>query len=172
MTDISLRFKLTFEDYLGAQQLHAKRGLWPRILSFVTNWLYLLLGFSFLGLAFLEWRGHATGGSVVSSVFVGVILVGCRFHVRWKYRRCYQRTRAGSGNCSLFFGEDNFLAEKHDYSKGEYNWSAVKSWRENAKVVLLYLAPALFIAIPKRAISEPQLQELRSLLDRKIMRAA
>jgi hypothetical protein len=169
MPDISLSYKLTLEDYLNAQQLHAKRGFWPRTASFLRNWLFPFLGVCFLGIAFLEWRGPANG-SVLSSVVAGVLLVGCPFYVRRKYRRFYQRTRTGSGDMSLTFGEDNFLAEKQNFSKGEYNWSAVKSWRENAKVMLLYLAPARFIVIPKRAISEPQLQELRALLERKIMR--
>ena len=171
MPDIALRFNLTFEDYLSAIQLHAKRGLWPRMVSFIVDWLYPPLGVFFFGIAFLQWRGHETTGSVLFAVFAGIILVAGRFHLRWKYKRGYQRTRTGSGDTSIFFREDNFSAEEHDYEKTEYNWNAVKSWRENAKVMLVYLAPALFIVIPKRAISEPQLQDLRALFARKIIRA-
>jgi hypothetical protein len=171
MQDIALSYKLTFEDYLNAQQLHAKRGFWPRLSSLMANWLCPVLGVCFLGIAFLQWSGHATG-SVLISIYMGTIFVGCRFYLRWKYKRSYQRTRTGSGDMSLTFGEGNFLAEKQNFSKGEYNWSAVKSWRENAKVILIYLAPALFIVIPKRAISEPQLQDLRALLARKMTHAA
>lgn len=172
MTDIALRFKLTFEDYLSAIQLHAKRGLWPRMVSFLVNWLYPLLGILFFGIAFQEWREHASTGSVVGVVILGVLLVGCRFYMRWNYRRCYRRTRTGNGDISLFIGEDSLLTDITDYGKSEYSWNAVKSWRENTKVLLVYLAPAVFIPIPKRAISEPQLQDLRALLARKIVRAA
>jgi hypothetical protein len=169
MADINLRYKLTFEDYLSAQRLHAKRGIWPRVVSIIANWLYPLLGIFFFAIAFQEWRDRDATGSVVSSVFVGVLLIGCRFYVRWKYRRCYQRTRIGSGDTSMLFREDNFLTEEQDCGKSECSWNAVKSWREDAKVVLIYLAPARFIAIPKRAVSDSQLNDLRELLRRKVV---
>lgn len=168
MPDISLRYKLTFEDYLNAQQLYRKRGLWPRLSSFMANWICPSLGICFFGIAFRQWRGHAPTGSVLSFIYMGAILVGCRFWLRWKDRRGYDRTRTGNGDCSLFFSESSFLTEEQDYEKTEYSWNAVKSWSEDAKVMLLYLAPALFIVIPKRAISEPQLQDLRALLVRKV----
>ena len=170
MPDISLRYKLTFEDFLSAQRLHTKRGIWPRISSFVANWICPFLGICFFGMAFRQWRGHAPTGSVLSFIYMGAILVGCRFWLRLKHRRGYHRTRTGSGDCSLFFSESNFLTEEQDYEKTEYSWNAVKAWSEDAKVMLLYVAPALFIAIPKRAISEPQLSDLRALLERKTMR--
>jgi len=170
MTDIALRYKLTFEDYLSAQELHAQRGFWLRRYPFLANWLYPLLGVCFLAIAFLQWRGHASTGSVLNSIFVGVLFAGGSFYVRWKHKSIYKRT--GGGDWILRFSESNFLAEKQDFSKGEYNWSAVKSWRENAKVMLLYLAPALFVVIPKRATSEQQLSDLRALLARKVTRAA
>jgi hypothetical protein len=53
-------------------------------------------------------------------------------------------------------------------SKSELNWKAIKSFRENKRIFILYLAPARFIAIPKRVFSEAQIEELRTLLLRKI----
>jgi hypothetical protein len=170
MPDISLRYKFTFEDYLNAQQLYRKRGLWPRMSSFFANWLCPFVGLCFFGIAFLQWREYATG-SVLFSIYVGAIFVGCRFYLRWKSRRSYQRARTGSGDYNLSFRESNFSAEESDYEKTEYSWNVVKSWREDANVMLVYIALALFIAIPKRTISEQQLSDLRALLARKVTRS-
>jgi hypothetical protein len=48
------------------------------------------------------------------------------------------------------------------------DWGAVKSFRENEKILLLYTAPALFVPIPKHVCTEEQVTELRSLLLRKV----
>jgi hypothetical protein len=52
--------------------------------------------------------------------------------------------------------------------RSEVQWQAVRSFSENEKVFLLYLAPAKFMAIPKRICSEQEISELRSLFKQEI----
>jgi hypothetical protein len=47
-------------------------------------------------------------------------------------------------------------------------WKAIHYFREDKSVFLLYLAPAKFIAIPKRVCTEEKITELRSLLSRQV----
>jgi hypothetical protein len=48
------------------------------------------------------------------------------------------------------------------------DWKAVKTFLENKKIFMLYLAPAKFIVIPKRVCTEAQIGELRMLLLRQV----
>jgi hypothetical protein len=83
-------------------------------------------------------------------------------------KRCYKRTRSDNSECKLTFGEEHIGIEGL-HTRGEMDWGAVKSFRENEKILLLYTAPALFVPIPKHVCTEEQVTELRSLLLRKVM---
>jgi hypothetical protein len=47
-------------------------------------------------------------------------------------------------------------------------WKGIHYFREDKNVFLLYLAPAKFLAIPKRVCTEEQITEFRSLLSRQV----
>jgi hypothetical protein len=48
--------------------------------------------------------------------------------------------------------------------KSQREWRAYTSYKENASFFLLYLSPAQYSWIPKRAMSAQQIEELRGLL--------
>ena len=140
---VHVEFTLKFNDYLDAQRLHATRGWWPRFDQFMGR-----MGFPFWGVLLLifAYLIHGPGVSWLPVLFMSacaVFLLLYPFYIRFKLKRCYTRTE-GSG------------------TKGEINWSTVRSFSENDKVFLLYLAPAKFIVIPKRACTESELAELRA----------
>jgi hypothetical protein len=168
MPDIALRYELSFKDYVSAQLFHAKRSLWPRFLFFIAWWIYPLVDLFFIASAFLMWRGHASATSIGGAFGLGVIMGCWRFYVRRNYKKRYRQTRCGEGDSELLFTENFIFSEKRDIAKSEFSWKSAKSWRENATVLLIYVAPALFIIVPKRTISESQLHDLRELLRRKV----
>jgi YcxB-like protein len=176
MTDIALRYKLTFEDYLSAQRLHAKRSLWPRFTFFVVWWAYPAIGLSLIAISFLVWRDHPhsanTAATVGGLLGGGAVLAPWRLFIRRNFKKNYWRTRCGEGEVDVLFNENGIFSEISGLTKGEFSWQATKSWREDKDQVLIYLAPAIFVIVPKRVVSEPQLQDLRALLEGKIMRPA
>lgn len=176
MTDIALRYKLTFEDYLHAHRFHAQRSLWPRFIFFVAWWGYPAVGLSLIAIAFLIWSDHApsadTAATIGGLLGGGAVLACWRLFTQRNFKKSYRRTRCGEEDVEVLFNENGIVSEISGLTKGEFSWQATKSWREDKDQVLIYLAPAIFIVIPKRAISESQLQDLRALLTRKTMRAA
>jgi hypothetical protein len=158
---VHVEFTLKFNDYLDAQRLHATRGWWPRFDQFMGR-----MGFPFWGVLLLifAYLIHGPGVSWLPVLFMSacaVFLLLYPFYIRFKFKRCYTRTRMDTGDCTIEFGEACIRTEGSG-TKGEINWSTVRSFSENDKVFLLYLAPAKFIVIPKRACTESELAELRA----------
>lgn len=161
---MKIQYELTFDDYRAAQRLHALRSFWSRLVRILTLYIYPVAGFIILLLGLSLFR---EGASVHTLFICGIVLVCCPLYLRIQLRRCYKRTRSGNGSCQLTFDEETIRVEGQ-YSKGEMDWKAIHSFREDAKVFLLYLAPAKFIAIPKRVCSEEQITELKGFFLQKV----
>jgi hypothetical protein len=159
---IHLAFTLSFDDYFAAQRLHTKRSGWARFNWFMGRIFAPVWGVVLLGLSYLM---HGPGVSLDSVMFVtacGLFLLAYPFYMQWKFKRCYTRTRVGDGDCTIQLGED-CIRMLGGNTKSEMDWAAVRSIAENEKVFMLYLAPAKFVAIPKRVCSPEQIEQLRSL---------
>ncbi|MGA2570481.1 MAG: YcxB family protein [Terracidiphilus sp.] len=101
------------------------------------------------------------------NIGLGVFLVFYPLYYRLRLRRCYLRTRTGNGEISVEIGEDGILIDAEN-ARSELNWNAVRFCRKDKNVIMLYLAPAKFITLPKRALNPKQVIELRELLTRKV----
>jgi hypothetical protein len=168
---LPLDFILTFDDYLDAQRLHSRRGWWPRV-----NWLMTGIGFPIWGVLILAFAFliHGPGVGWEPIVFMsacGIFLLAYPFYVRFKLKRCFIRTRIDSGECSIELGDD-IIRTHSSATRSEIEWKAVRSFRESKKVILLYLAPAKFILIPKRVCSAGQTEELRGLIQSRLKSAS
>ena len=164
---IHLEYSLTFADYFGAQRLHARRSWWLRL-----NWIAGQIVAPIWGVLFILFV-LLTSGPGVSWVPIaigcgcGLFLIAYPLYRRFKLKRCYMRTRIGSGKRAFEFGETQIRAQEEG-SKSEIEWRLVQSFSENDKTFLLYLAPAKFIVIPKRVCADGQAESLRSLFRERI----
>jgi len=164
---MQINFQLSLDDYRAAQRLHAMRSLWSRIVRALTLYIYPAVGLIFLALSLSLIAAKESEKSISTMIICGFVLVLCPVYLRFQSQRCYKRTRSGSNGCELTLDEGGIGVEGQ-YSSGHMDWKAIHSFREDEKVFLLYLAPARFIAIPKRAGTEEQATELRSLLSRQV----
>jgi hypothetical protein len=160
---IQIRFKLTFDDYLKAQQLHSKRSFGPHLWYVLARTLIPVLGVLYLlFFAIVPWRTTHFGWLVVVLI-CGTYFTFYPLFVRLRLKRCYLRTRTEDGENSVEIGPESIHLQARN-TNSHLNWGAVQSFRENANVFLLYLAPGKFIVLPKRVFSPEQIIELQSLL--------
>lgn len=164
---MQLQFQLSLGDYLAAQSLHSKRSFWSRLLRVLNRYIYPALGLVFLAFSLLLISSKASNETILVLIICGIILLFYPIYLHFWFRRCYKLTRSGNDGCQLTFGEES-IGTEGQYSKGEMEWKGIHFFREDKNVFLLYLAPAKFLAIPKRVCTEEQITEFRSLLSRQV----
>ena len=160
---ITLRFTLTFQDYLNAMRLHARKNWWRCFGFYCARFVYPVIGAFIIWIGYLNWRTGVTWPS--AGLTIGCGLVGLLFplYYRFRLRSCYRRTRTGNGDHSFEFGQEKIRVETENMST-DFNWKAVQNYRENQSVITLYIAPAKFLIVPKRVLMPEQQRELQSLL--------
>jgi hypothetical protein len=163
-----ISFEFTLEDYLAAESLHATRSLGSRIETVLNYWIVPLIGALSLASALLLVRDRSSQDSALILFVIGPLLILYPIFLRIRLRRSYIRNHSGPEERTMTFESGRIVIEGPN-SRSELNWKAIRSYRVGDKVTLIYLAPGRFIPIPKRACSDAVIQELHSLLMRKLM---
>jgi hypothetical protein len=164
---IQLNFALSLDDYLAAQRLYAKSNWWLHLNQFAGRIVLPVMGACTFVLAFLISGKGVPWVIFLGMVGLGILLALYPLYMRFRLKQCYRRTRTDDGSCTLELNE-NVIRMQGSNAKSEVDWTAVKSTAENDKVILIYLAPAKFYVIPKRACDEQQLNEVRELCKHKL----
>jgi hypothetical protein len=73
----------------------------------------------------------------------------------------------GDGSRVIDFDQNSIRANEANV-KSEVEWAAIQSIKEDKNIMMLYLAPAKFVMIPKRARFEEQYSELQELFRQNI----
>jgi hypothetical protein len=160
-------FSLDFRDFKAAQTLHAKRSEIPYLGYCAVRYIYPVLGLCILAFEFTPHHFVGSPQPKLYGALCGLFLVCIPLYVRWMTKRCYVRTKSDSSDCSIEFDERSIRA-KNLHTRSEVEWTAIRSSSEDSKTFLLYLAPARFLVIPKRACTSEQANELRTLLQEKV----
>ena len=161
---IQLRFTLSFEDYLAAMRLHARKNWWLCLNYFAARFVLPILGILLVVLGWLVSGNGLPPAAAVFFVGLGVFFLFYPLYYRSRLKRCYRRTSAGTEQ-SVELGEQQ-IRMKAENTSSELTWKAVRSYSEDQNLFMLYLAPAKFIGLPKRVFTPKQIAELRSLLAR------
>jgi hypothetical protein len=164
-----ISYSLNFRDYKAAQTLHAKRSAMPYLSYCLARYIYPVLGLCILAFEFTPRHFVGSPQPKLFSTLCGFTLVCLPLYVHWLTRRSYERTRSNSSDCSIEFGQET-IHTRGLHTRSEVEWAAIQSSSEDNKTFLLYLAPARFLVIPKRACTNEQAGELRKLLQDKVKR--
>lgn len=164
---LKLEFSLTFRDYYDGQLLHARRAWWPRLNSFMYRFGFPVWGLLLVTLGIVL-ATLGTARSILAIVLgAGLFLMSYPVYMRLRLKHCFRQTRTGDGFMAFEFDETGIRSTTQG-TRGEIEWSAIRTVREDGKLLLLYLAPAKMFMIPKRVCSPSQLEELRQLCQSRI----
>lgn len=162
-----ITYKLTAADYIAAQNFHSRRGPIGFLSIGICYFVAPIVGI-FLLLSVVNFRQAGVSFSTLSELFLPLLitLAPLWLYLYWRYR--FRASRVSEGPCILDFGEDHIESEMPGVSRSTVEWIAVKRYRENRKILLIYLSRSSFYAIPRRALQEEEHPELIALLDRKL----
>ncbi|UWZ83506.1 YcxB family protein [Occallatibacter riparius] len=155
-----LQFHFELSDYVQAQRLHRQtsRALFDFLLPACGAIFFAV------GMAMRRTGSYTTAGIEFTA---SLLFLSFPVLVRLNWRYCYRRTRSNDGEWNLEISDDLIRTHTNN-SKSEVHWSAIRSFAEDQNMFLLYLAPAKFLPIPKRACTAAQIDELRVLFTQRV----
>jgi hypothetical protein len=151
-----IQYQPTLADFMSAYKLQVKRSIVSRLFHYVNPILGGLLMFTAILPPLVHtgpWRNAVVPFGIGLFVTFGVKL--------WLRARYSRDPRLGE-QFTTTFGPEGFVVEGST-SKMEFRWSGVTEMRENKDVLLIGFGPCQSDIMPKRAFSEPQLEEVRRL---------
>ena len=152
---MEIRYQLTNEDMRNALRA-APRSVWGSF-QFRT-WLTLLF---LVGMGLIE-LGFSTAGWIwlVASFGLGM----AAYEVpRYRVRRALRENPSAQGEIVADVNNEGVLVI-FATGRTQMGWPAFIKSRETAALFLLFTSPYKSIFIPKRVLSQEQIEELRSLL--------
>jgi YcxB-like protein len=157
---MELRYTSTLED---ARSVYRSVAAAP---SWATFIFILVLSLMFFVAVFLISHGFTVigWGWLVCSIAVGIAMYEVpQFNVR----RAFRANPSAHGEVVLTIS-DHGTETSFATGRTQLQWRAYTKYREYAGFFVLYVSPARYSWIPKRAMSSQQVDELRALLRQKI----
>jgi hypothetical protein len=109
---------------------------------------------------------HRPAASEVSAILAALYLLSCPLILRFTYKNHFRRTRTTNEDSVIEF-EETMIRCQGAHSSGEIEWAAIRSFSEDDKILILYLSPAKFLCVPKRACGKEEIEQLRAFLREK-----
>jgi hypothetical protein len=154
---ITVEGQPTFDDYRRAQRFH---GLVRTVI--VSGVL--------VAMALFMWV--VSQSIVFSSIVVLYVFVMRPFFVRYRLKRQWQQTPSfHQGQRTYGLDEAGFHSRDDEGRPTLLHWSRFLKFRESKDTFLLYLAPNMYLFLPKRFISPQDQDGIRSLLKAKLNRS-
>jgi len=157
---IRLEFTLTFEDFLNAARLHARRTWWTRFCLLFQEFLAPLLGIAIGLYAVLRAVKGETGIPFIVMICAALYLVAFT-NPRARLKQAWKQNGAGGEESWEF--DDNHIRSRKSTGQSEWTWAVVSSFSEDDNIIMLNLSPGRSIVIPKRSCASDQIDELREL---------
>jgi len=105
------------------------------------------------------------GAILLAATLLALVLLLRRPILRSMARRTLEQRRELATPVAWSF-DDDALRIVTRFTRSEFPWDAIRGWREDEHVLLVYLADQLFHAVPKQQVEETEVAALRSALDR------
>lgn len=158
-------FQSTVQDFIDSQRTHAWRRYSPakarlqRMLSPVFGSLLVVIGL-------VGYKIGLSIGLVIFEIVCGLyVALGTSVVAPLLYRRQYRRRHCGQLHENVItFSDESIDCQSPGHSQGTLEWPAIRGVIESDTTILLYLAPAHFLPIPKRVVSESEVQEILTMV--------
>jgi hypothetical protein len=163
-------YTTTFADFKAAQRLFAQRS-WKSKLNFLI-WLRILPASGLISAVLLIWDigyRHFQFTPVFAAVLAG--LAWFAFYIAlYRYfllRKLYKRMRNGrpeGSTTEIGVEGDELISRRTGFSEGRFKRPSIVGSIEDEKMMLLFVGKKIFFMLPKAALPEVALQDVRAWL--------
>jgi len=154
-------YEISEQDFLNAQLLAIRNSSarfvrWGRLVFPLSG--VVLLGFLAYALGQQGFSWRLIPGLVVCLIFISMPLLNKR-----KQKQFYAKSTSMHGKLSIAVDENGLQFQGPTFSS-RVDWTHFCRFVEDANAFLLYQNPQVFNIIPKRGLSQNQVETLRALL--------
>lgn len=162
---IEISGQLTTDDYVSAQFLHFRPRTLFKVAAIPPLFVYVwAMWYSFVGpgskdFDWLDLVLPAGGLFVVLNFFL---------YIPWRIRRTFEQRKSLHEQLNAKIDDSGLRAES---SRGNANmpWSDFMKWKENDRLILMYISDHIFLTFPKRFFQNNHgVEDLRDILKRNI----
>ena len=158
---MNVNYKLTLNEYQEAVNFHYKTGKRPLLIA-------VYIGFAtFAMLVGTDFSNNREVMMNIFMVFFGIsfYLLFTRIITAYQAKKIYNKSTLLSEEVTLHISGKGIKQNKKDNAK-TLGWDLFSKWKENEKYVLMYTTSHQFNVIPKRAMNDKHIEELKSYLDK------
>ena len=164
---MEITYTLTADDYYDALKVYRSRRLFSRWF-WRLMWLAtaLALAAPLLALAFgnhytyLQYRPLGFAGMLWA---VLIVFSGPRATARK-----YAKGIPGAGQPRTMTTTDEGVHVHSNQNESRWVWTSMVDWHDGKRVFTVFMSPISFFPVPKRAMTDAQQQEFRSLLQQHV----
>ncbi len=165
---MKIHVQLDWKDYLDASRLHMR----PVGARRVARWSVIgLVAAVFICTVLLWILGELTPEIVKSwsyllpvvAAAVGLYLLSYYVYLPWNTRRIFLQQKEYAAPFEIEITPQALLAYSQ-YGYSNRPWADYRKWRQDEKLLLLYLSDVQYTVIPKRFLDDQQIEEIRAHL--------
>lgn len=157
----SARFRYTEDDMVAAQMAWwSGSATWQTFAKFAAAICALYIGLVYLA----NWGAPTSLLQIVVAILIGLAVTVGGFAIGYvvtprRARKIHRERQAHAGEQHLEWDEESIRIHSAG-GTNEMPWTGFQSWLDGQQTLLLYQASNLFHAIPKRALSEAQFDDI------------
>ena len=160
---IEATYKLTYEEWAEAQDIWCKPQTvklpYGQALKFIYYALCILAGIAIFT------KPYLIGAGIFTCLLLQSWIVTKRKEpVR---RSLYERSRMNEQESNVTVDEMGYVSIRPGFAECRMSWKTFSGWNEG-KLTFILGRELQYCSVPKRALTEPQISELRTLLERHI----
>jgi hypothetical protein len=163
--EIAIDYTITYAEFAAGSRLGWRQSLLTFLFYIVARYIAFALAVLCLALVIFSFtHGEPQGGRAFLPVTILLFIIPLT--LTWTWRRSYNRLKVAKDDqpkLSFAANGQEFVRQIHGMGELTWLWSATKGFAENKKVVLIAARKGAFIIIPRRALSETQIERLRAM---------
>jgi hypothetical protein len=163
--EIAIDYTITYQEFVAGLKLGWRQSFSTLVLYAFARYLAPTVALFFFVLVVFDFSTglHEAGWQLLP---VPLLLLSIPLFMTFNWRGGYRRlkvSKTSEPQMSFTANQREFARQIHGMGELTWFWSATKGFAQNKKAVLIVVRKGAFIIIPRRALTEAQIERLRVL---------
>ncbi len=163
--EIAIDYTITFPEFVAGSKLGLRQSIFTLVFYVLARYVattLAVLSSILVVSSFSSGLRQAGWGLLPVPVLLFSIPLVLTFNWRGSYRRL-KVSKTSEPQLSFTANQQEFARQIHGMGELTWLWSATQGFAQNKKAVVIVVRKGAFIIIPRRALTEAQIERLRAM---------